>query len=389
VVDDMVWFDRLEVEPRLAWDVVVRRIIGVAVLAVMSGVIAFSEVKHWSQWRSPLVLALVAVIVAGLTLSRPALRRWPRLGVPMLVGLALLSGLLGGLSPRNAGSVLPYVVVGFIGAKLRPLAAIGLAAGTAAVLAAGLWLSGAHTFWVLVFIPVALLGGTMRRAYNQRVEQTQQLLVQTERATQAEARSAALGERARIAREIHDVLAHSLAALAVQLEAADALLTGGRTERAQQVVRQSRQLAREGLAETKQAVMALRDGAASPLPAALATLVGTYGLDGAARVRVTGEPVELIPEARFALYRIAQEALTNATKHAPGAPVRVALDYQPEAVLLTVTNDACAEDADRPLTGAGGGYGLTGMAERVEPLGGELTAGPVDGGWRVMAKIPV
>jgi signal transduction histidine kinase len=385
----MAWFDRMEVEPRLAWDVVLRRLIGVAVLVVLVAVSTWYEIHHWSEWRSPVVLALVALIVVGLALGRQVVKRWPRWNVPLLTGMALLSGLLGGLSPRNAGSVLPYVAVGYMGAKLRPLVSTAVAAGTLVVLAAGLALGGTTSFWILLFVPVALLGGMMRRAYNQRVEQTQQLLVQTERATQAEARSAALGERARIAREIHDVLAHSLAALAVQLEAADALLSTGRTERAQQVVRQSRQLAREGLAETKQAVMALRDGAASPLPDALAALVGTYGLNGRAGVRVDGEPVELTPDARFALYRIAQEALTNATKHAPGAPVRVELAYRPAEVVLTVTNDAGPDPAERPLTDTGGGYGLTGMHERVEPLGGELEAGPVDGGWRVTAKIPV
>jgi signal transduction histidine kinase len=385
----MVWFDRMEVEPRLAWDVVVRRVIGIAVLVVLVAVTTYDEVRRWSEWRSPLVLALMAVIVAGLVLGRYVLRNRPALAVPMLVGMALLSGLLGGLSPRNAGSVLPYVAVGYMGVKLRPLVSTVAAVATALIMGVGLALSHLANFWVLAFIPIALLGGMMRRAYNQRVEQTQQLLVQTERATQAEARSAALGERARIAREIHDVLAHSLAALAVQLEAADALLSTGRTERAQQVVRQSRQLAREGLAETKQAVMALRDGAASPLPDALNALVGTYGLNGRARVRVDGEPVELTPDTRFALYRIAQEALTNATKHAPGAPVRLELAYRPAEVELTVTNDACPDPAERPLTGTGGGYGLTGMRERVEPLGGELDAGPVDGGWRVTAKIPV
>jgi signal transduction histidine kinase len=390
VVDDMVWFDRLEVEPRLAWDVVVRRLIGAVVLVALVVVTTLYELRHWSALRSPVALALVAVTVVGLVLGRVVIRRRPRLATPMLLALAALSGLLGGLSPHTAGSVLPYVAVGYIAVRLPPLLSSVIAAATVAIMATGLWLNGELGFWVLLFVPVALLGGMMRRAYNQRVEQTQLLLVQTERARQAEARSAALGERARIAREIHDVLAHSLAALAVQLEAADALLSGGRTERAQQVVRQSRQLAREGLAETKQAVMALRDGAASPLPVALEALVGTYGLDGrAGRVRVAGEPVELGPEARFALYRIAQEALTNAIKHAPGAPVRVDLRYGPGEVVLTVANDACAEPADRPLAGAGGGYGLTGMRERVEPLGGELIAGPADGGWRVTAKIPV
>jgi signal transduction histidine kinase len=241
-------------------------------------------------------------------------------------------------------------------------------------------------WWILAgpgaFI-IALMAGLIRR-------QNEALAEETRLAHEEQTRSAALGERARIAREIHDVLAHSLAALTVQLETADALLEGGRAEQARGSVLRAGQLAREGLAETRRAIGALR-GETMPLPELLDALAAGYRTDFGvpAVVRVEGLPCELGADTSLALYRSAQEAMTNVRKHAPGAPVRVDLRYVPDGVSLRVANGAPPVGASRPLAGAGGGYGLTGLRERAQLGGGAFDAGPAGEGYRVDVRIPV
>ncbi|MFJ3641176.1 sensor histidine kinase [Streptomyces sp. NPDC090108] len=229
---------------------------------------------------------------------------------------------------------------------------------------------------------MALAGYVMRLDAEARGN-AQRLLVQERAARAAEAESAALAERARIAREIHDVLAHSLSAQMVHLEAARLLLERGADR--QQVLERvvaARGMARDGLSETRQALSALR-GDLSPLEDFLTEVVGRT--DGA-EVTVTGECRPLPVEASQAVRRVAQEAMTNVRKHAPGAEVQVRLDYSDHEVTLRVR-----DSGGRPgeLAGSGGGYGLLGMRERAELLGGSLDAGPDEEGFTVTLKVPV
>jgi signal transduction histidine kinase len=238
--------------------------------------------------------------------------------------------------------------------------------------------------WLLtgpVVVILSLLVGSIRR-------QNDLLTTEVQIAREEHARSAALDERARIAREIHDVLAHSLAALSVQLETADALIESGRSEQAHLSVKRAGQLAKEGLAETRRAIGALR-GDTLPLPELLTTLASGYQLDARApaTVDISGEPRTLRPDVSLTLYRTAQEAITNVRKHAPGAPVDVRLAYRRDDVALTVANGAARDEA-RPLADAGGGYGLTGLRERAELAGGTFDARPDGTGWRVDVRIP-
>lgn len=161
----------------------------------------------------------------------------------------------------------------------------------------------------------------------------QRLLAQERAALAAEAESAALVERARIAREIHDVLAHSLSAQLVQLEAARLLIErdADRDQILERVVA-ARGMAREGLEETRQALSALR-GELTPLEGYLTQLVDTVT---GAEVTITGEHRPLPAEASQAVRRVAQEALTNVRKHAPGARVRVRLEYGEHQVTLDI-----------------------------------------------------
>ncbi|MFC7643039.1 sensor histidine kinase [Streptosporangium lutulentum] len=194
-----------------------------------------------------------------------------------------------------------------------------------------------------------------------------------------------LAERARIAREIHDILAHSLSAQIVHLEGARLLLQAERSGEALDRVERARELAKTGLEEARRAVSALREDS-PPLPVALRTLAEEFrSTNGQACVlTVTGPERRLTPEAELTMIRTAQEALTNVGRHAPGAPAAVRLSFEDGACELEVTNPA----GDGPGT-PGGGYGLVGMAERAELLGGVLEAGERDGGFRVRLRLPV
>ena len=293
--------------------------------------------------------------------------------------------LLMGLAPHAYGQF--YVVAAALIAPTRlPVrAATALTSGLVLAQSAVLFLVPARhadltgiAVWAGVIYFMLLLG-VIRQQREQQAMQTKALAAETELTRQEQARAAALAERARLAREIHDVLAHSLSALSVQLEAAAALLERDRTAEAATAVDRAGRMARDGLAETRRAVGALR-GDPLPLPELVAALA-----DGAA-VEVTGEPRALSAETGLALYRSALEALTNARKHAPGAAVRIRLDYLPASVELTVANDSPA--GPPPAARLPSGYGLTGLRERAELAGGAFAAGPVGGGWRVDVKMP-
>ncbi|MEC3994863.1 sensor histidine kinase [Actinacidiphila sp. DG2A-62] len=213
------------------------------------------------------------------------------------------------------------------------------------------------------------------------------LLAEVEASRQAQQEAAAVEERGRIAQEMHDVLAHSLAGLSVQLQAvravaaregAPATLTGPLDRAAE--------LARDGVQEARAAVGALR---AAPVRgvADLAGLVG--GFPGEARLRVTGRPGRLAPDAGHAVYRAVQEALTNAARYATGSPIDVNVAWEADEVRVAVRDHGLP--AGRGPSGVkGSGSGLRGMSERIESAGGTMTAGPVPGepGWRITLRLP-
>jgi len=278
-----------------------------------------------------------------------------------------------GLGAGIAFEGLPAMSVGAIG--VVTLAVATLALGAPGVLVA----EGALS------VVVGLMVGASRRQYAERTFQAEQLLAERVRADAERDRAAALAERNRIGREVHDVLAHSLGALSVQLDAADALLeTGDDSAKARRLVQQARRLAVQGLEETRQAVHALRDE-----PVALAEQLASLATRDGAELTVTGVPRQLAADAGLALYRAAQEAVTNARKHAPGAPVSISLDFDPRSTMLRVTNGPCpTTEATSELSTTGGGFGLQGMRERVELLGGQVVAEPSVLGFTVQVAVP-
>ncbi len=208
-----------------------------------------------------------------------------------------------------------------------------------------------------------------------------------EASRRAEAANAVLAERSRIAREIHDILAHSLSAQIVHLEGARLLLSrdGDRVQALDRVER-ARTLARSGLEETRRALATLRGEIPEPKEVLAELAEEFYASTGRpCDVQVTGVPRELSPQAGLAVVRTAQEALTNVRKHAPGARAQVTLRYLPDKVELEVTDSGGTESV---IELGGGGYGLVGMRERAELIDGTLDTGPDGTGFRVSLQVP-
>ncbi len=242
---------------------------------------------------------------------------------------------------------------------------------------------------------VAFVSGRNRAAYRRQAEQSAALVTQMEQLRAEQRRAAVLDERTRIAREIHDVLAHSIGALGIQLQAVRAVLAEqGDTGRALSLLDQAQRMAKDGLAETRRAVHALRADTAG-LDEQLAALVDTHRSRHHASVSfgIGGQPRPLPPEATIALIRTAQEALVNAAKHAPSQPVDIDLEYGEYGALMIISNPLPSGNPGIPGPGpafstVNAGYGLRGMRERLLLINGSLTAAAGNGRWTVTAQVP-
>lgn len=194
-------------------------------------------------------------------------------------------------------------------------------------------------------------------------------------------------ERNRLAREIHDGVGHYLTVVKTQLDAAAALLEPGTAHdpaRAQAAVTKAARLAHDALEDLRRSVGTLRaDSARPPLPDALRALAAD--VTPAPEIRIEGNPRPLSPAAAHALFRSAQEGLTNVRKHARASAVTLVLDFRPaDRVRLELT-----DNGPGPNGSAGKGYGLRGIRERTEILGGRMTAGPgARGGFQLVVELP-
>lgn len=356
----------------LAW------VVRLLVLGVLLGGAFSSSTAH--GWGTLVGVGLVlATALLGWSFFRTTLRHrlWPSLTTVLLLEAAAV--------PAQTAGFRVLALVAWCGCTVLALERLPLVAGVP-VAAVGLGLYGAvnnDNLLTTAITAVALvLGGYTLRLDAEARGGSQRLLAQERAARAAEAESAALAERARIAREIHDVLAHSLSAQLVHLEAARLLIErGADREQILDRVVAARGMARDGLEETRQSLSALR-GELTPLEDFLAHLVNTAA---GAEIAVTGERRPLPAEASQAVRRVAQEALTNVRKHAPGAKVNLRLEYGEHQVTLDV------RDSGGPpgeLAAAGAGYGLLGMRERAELLGGSLEAGPGEEGFVVTLRVP-
>ena len=358
----------------------------------------------------------------------------PRLWLALLAVMGAAGGALAGLSSLSTAVAIGFVVTITAGARLATEVSFAIVAETVAAFLVAAIAGGADVGaivgWSCGFVGLWAFGLT-RRAYLLRALDAEEALEQARRAYAAETQAAALAERARIAREIHDVLAHALAAVSVNLQAAEGLLDaipdkGPELAKVVGCVERAGALTKEGMTEARRAILALRDepdavtaGYAArpagrpegPAPAAdpagaapaaalaaaaerltprLRTLVDEHRADGDAAVdlAIEGTPRPIGAEAGLTAFRTAQEALTNARKHAPGQPVSMIATYAPGAVILEVSNPLPAAGTARPLARAGAGYGLTGLRERAALVNGTLTAAPQDGRWTVRLTLP-
>ena len=252
-------------------------------------------------------------------------------------------------------------------------------------------------FQALIFL-TAWVAGTISRGNRASLQAARSRAERAEAELDREAARAAAGERVRIARELHDVVAHHVSLIAVQAEAAASQLAGGppQARRSADIIGQA---ARQALAELRRLLGVLRGPGEQPQTRPAASLrdlgavidqVRAAGL--AAELQVRGTESALPPGVDLTAYRIVQEALTNALRHSGAARARVTVTYERAFVTVSVT-DSGPDGRAGPPPGAGpdsAGFGLAGIAERVASCGGSLTVGPVPaGGFAVSARLPV
>ncbi|GAA4599641.1 MULTISPECIES: sensor histidine kinase [Streptomyces] len=253
-----------------------------------------------------------------------------------------------------------------------------------------------YAFQLLSIVCAYALGSLTRtqRAYTAELEDRARHL---ERERAADTARATAQERARIARDMHDILAHAVSLMVVQAEAGPVVVRSdpARAEAAFDAIATA---GRDAMTQLRRILGVLKEEEREPGPrrlpqpglTALPGLVRRVGESAGLRVelRTTGEPGALPPDTEVAAYRIVQEALTNTVKHAYASCAVVGLDWAEDGVTLTVTDDGRGP-APGDGTG-GGGHGLIGIRERAAACGGEaVTGGGPDGGFRVVVRLPV
>ena len=354
---------------------------------------ALFDVPWW--WRppghggsAPVILGVIALAAAQ---SVPFLRRRQRpAAVLALTGAALAVKYAAGLNIWSASAAVLAAAYGLGAYGSNTVRRAGRALAACALLAVLITLpadSGSHDPAIAcALLAIALGMGEVTSARRDTAE--------------ADARHAQDMERARLARELHDVVAHQLSAIAVQAGAARLAAAGDPQASAAAIAAIERQ-ARGGLTELNQLVRELRpagDGGPdmSPPPRLgdIPDLIKRAGESGlCAELRVDGEPRPLPSAVELAGYRVVQESLTNAIRYAAGAAATVRLAYRDNGITVEVTDDGPGASAGAVETGAveirGGGVGLAGLTERARLLGGQLEAGNApEGGFAVRAFLP-
>jgi signal transduction histidine kinase len=245
-----------------------------------------------------------------------------------------------------------------------------------------------------IVVGVWILGVAFPWAVGRAFARQLTLAAQLEETRRELDQQALLAERRRIARDVHDLVGHGLAAVMLQVTSARHVLRRDPAA-AEEALRSAEGLGRRSMRELRQTVALLRSGEDAgvqpPLPSAqeIAALVEHARMGGlAVELRTRGDLSRVAPSVGVALYRIAQEALANAARHAPHGRTVVGLELADGRVILEVETSgspigAPADDSTRT------GYGLIGMRERATSLGGEFVAGPTSNGWRVRCRLPL
>jgi signal transduction histidine kinase len=317
-------------------------------------------------------LAAVPVAVVAATILDKQLV--PDLFAAFLAGCAtvFLMGMLRDRRQAVAGLVMVFVAEVFVG-RADPNGAIA-----------------DLVFSEFVFLAVWVVGFLVGRKFEE-ADEARERAARLERERAAEARAAVAEERARIARELHDVVGHSVSVMTVQASGVRRLLREDQ-QREREALLIVERTGREALAEMRRMVGVLRRPEEAPALAPQPSLEHLDRLVDQAReaglpvdLRVEGEAVELSAGVNLTAYRLVQEGLTNALKHAHATRAEVLVNYGEGTVEVTVSDDGHGVG-----NGDGGGHGLVGIRERVSVYGGELDAGPQPGGgYRLRARLPV
>ena len=327
--------------------------------------------------------------------------RWPSAGAVVVALFYPFTSLLGAPGPGGTGLISVMIAVAYAGfASPRERSRLATVAGVASFLVADgvqRGLTWDTIFFPAVFVP-AWWTGTLVRREQERSRQVLALAAELDARREASAHAAVVEERARIAREVHDSVAHSVSVMTLQIGGLRRQLQDVLVDRPgeRDVMLGLERLGRQSVEELRAAVGILREaddgvpGAPAPTLTRADELVSDVraaGLD--VGLEVVGDLGELPKPLDVAGYRIAQEALTNALRHAPGSRACLQLEHTGTRLIVTVTDDG----ARRPVMingAAPGGHGLVGMRERTAMYGGTLEAGPVEtGGFRVRATFPV
>jgi signal transduction histidine kinase len=375
----------------LRWSERVPRVIGAFVLCVCA-VIAFQ--RH--QYTHPGVqLLIILVICFPWVLDMGG---WPekfvreqRLEFPVMVLWS--GGVLAGVTWLTATShdpndFAPFMITILVG---QMAATMGARFGAVVlVLGIGLAIAIPHFYdlqsedlWSFAYT-IGWIGGTGYRRQTQ-------IAYELEEAQSRLTEQAAEEERHRLARDIHDLIAHSLAVTMLQLTGARLALKGGDIDEALAALEDAEAAGRAAMAEIHRTVGLLGSGDSQgtqlPTPSAadLTELVTGFRHAGlTVDFSVVGDLNQVPLATGFAAYRLVQEALSNAVKHAPGAPVRLLIEVSPDNIRIRVVNPVPVTAGSRTV----GGNGIRGMTERAEMLGGVVTAGNVGGTWNVDAQLP-
>ena len=373
--------------------------------AALAAVNVLSLVPYRAQ-LNPLWLALALVAAQGVPL---AWRRSGPIGTMIVIGAARVAyDQIGfGFAPLPLGPAIAfYTVIDRSGAVWRWITVAVVVAGISVSLAAP-----GHTepydaiFQAMIFL-TAWGAGMLSRAKRASLAAARSRAERAEAELDRHASREAAAERARIARELHDVVAHHVSLVAVQAEAASSLLPGSPAA-ARRSVEVIGDTARQALAELRRLLGVLRGPSERPETAPSASLGELGGVLDQVRgaglrvdFEVVGTPGPLAPGVDLTAYRIVQEALTNTIRHAHAASAEVTLSYEPGFVTVHVADSGPPRDRLAPPASgngrpgpdggpAGTGFGLAGIAERVASCGGSLTVGPTPaGGFAVTARLP-
>jgi len=329
--------------------------------------LTFVPVAAWSLWAFGRDVSLAAISVA-IVIPVVVVQRSGQLE-PVMFNVALLAFAAARWSRSLAAA-----------------ASLGLLAAATSVLVAVVQdpMEVATGIWVVAIVFVWVVGRAVARQ--------ERLVVELERTRRQLAQQALVAERRQIARDVHDFVGHGLAAVMLQVTSARHVLRRD-VDAAEEALQSAEEVGRRSMQELRRTVTMLRsdEGVVEPVPTAneIPALVGHARAGGlAVELHTRGDLSRIPPNVGLALYRISQEALANAARHAPHARTTLGLELANRRVLLVAETSGplvagTASEPQRPH------YGLIGMKERATALGGELAAGPAGEGWRVHCEIPM